>query len=213
MRRNVFFGLVFLGVFLMAVVPAVAANIDFDSITTPGFYDDITPGGAQGPVLAFPGLTFDGGVVMNETGWLNLATTKPNLYGSSDYLPLADNSLLPGVIKGTFTTVSDIIAMDVINGKAASTFTLKAYNAASVLLASASVALNAFGAGGEVGTLAIVKPGIKWFEVVSAQGAGHIDFAIDTVGYCQCPVVPVPGTLLLFGSVFMGLLGWRRLKS
>ncbi len=185
-----------------------AGIVDFDSIPASCCYADVTPGGARGPLLVFPGVTFDGGVVMDNTGWFDRETTAPNLYGTSDRFPLHDGSMLPGSITAVFTTPLSLVSLDVINGLSAATFTLSAYGAGSVFLGSRAISLATFTSPGDVGSLSLGGIGpIHSILLTSNQGAGNIDFAIDTVTFDP---VPEPGTLLLVGAGLTGLALRRR---
>lgn len=194
--------------------PASAAivTVDFDAIAATCCYAHVVPGGPRGPVLVFPDVTFDSGVVMSEDGWSGGATTAPNLYGTSDFIPLADSSLLPGFITGTFTGTVDSITLDIINGFGASVFTLSAYDVGDVLLDSDAIALAAFTTPGFVGSASVSGSGIKKFKVTSSQATRSIDFAIDTVVFDienGAAIIPEPTSLLLFGLGGLGA-GWMR---
>lgn len=184
--------------------------INFDSISAPCCFSSITPGGPHGPSLVYPSITFDGGVIMNgDSGWSGLQTSDPNLYGTSDFLELADDSNLPGYITGTFNTPVDTLSLDVINGFGASTFHVEVYDLLNALIGSVSVALPAFPNPLAVGSASFdLSNNIKWFKVSSGQTPGAIDFAIDTVAF-NVPV-PEPGTIILLGFGLIGILGLRR---
>ena len=188
-------------------VPAARADVvDFDSISATGFYADVVPGTGRGPHLDFQGVSFDGGVVMSGDGWLDMETSPQNLYGSCDYCPLADGSMLPGFITATFTSPVSSVSLDVINGLMAADFTLTAYDASNVAIGSTFVRLADFGDPGSVGTLSLSGP-ISWIRITSSQDPGAVDFAIDTVSFRP---VPEPATLALLGTGLATLAARRR---
>ena len=190
---------------------AWAGIVNFESIPSTCFFSDVTPGGPRGPLLSFPGVTFGGGVVMDD--FANLATTAPNLYGTSDFLQLADASVLPGSIAAVFSAPVSSVSLDVINGFGAATFTLSAYGAGSVFLSSAAIFLADNPNPGAVGSLALSGIGpIHSIRVESGQGTGNVDFAVDSVAFAVEPV-PEPGTLLLIGTGLTGLALRRRRRS
>jgi hypothetical protein len=188
-----------------------ATVIDFDSISATGYFDEVVPDTGRGPELILPEVTFDGGVVMSNDGWENLATTASNLYGTSDFARLNDGSLLPGSITAKFNTPITSLSLDVINGYFESDFYLKAFDASDNLLATTTVRLEDFENGSvRVGSVSLSIPsGFSSIKVLSSQNQGQIDFAIDTIEF-NTTAIPEPATMLLFGSGLIGVLGLRR---
>jgi hypothetical protein len=216
MRRKVLISLL-LGVLLILAgrLPGQADVVNFESILNPEYvYNSITPGTGFGPHLVFTGVTFDGGVVMNDYNWADLATTPDNLYATSNYNKLADNSYLPGTITATFDNLVSSVSLDIINGVGYSTakFTLSAYDASSSLLSSITISLDGWIPDYVVGNMAINQNGIKSIVVSSDQGS-FINFAIDTVNYTPIAGAPLPGAAWLLGSGLLSLAGWRRFRK
>lgn len=189
-------------VFFSATLKSEAVTIDFDYAPASCCFSDVIPGGLRGPSIVTPGYAIDGGVIMDNSGWAGLAPSAPNVYGTSDFSPLADSSLLPGFITIIFhplhTSVSSV-TLDVINGYAASIFTMSAFDIHGSMLGSSSTFLTSFDAPGSVGSLSFSGPIIYSLMITSAQGPGLIDFAIDNVNYISTPT-PEPSTLILLGA-------------
>jgi hypothetical protein len=180
--------------------------IDFDHVTAPPFYIDVTPGGALGPLLVFPEVTLDGGVILHNSGWADWSTSDPNIYATTDFAQLADGSILPGMISGTFNGLVSSISLDIANGFSASSFTLTAYDANDQVVDSDTVSLASFGSVGFDGALSVMGADIAWFAVTSDQAAGSKNFAIDTLTFQM--QLPAPGALALLGLA--GVVGVRR---
>jgi hypothetical protein len=195
--------------------PAQAATtIDFDSIAAPCCFGFVSPNTGQGPLLTFFGnVSINGGVVMENAAWAGLATTAPNLYGTSDFLALADGSFLPGAITITFATPVAGVTLDVINGFDAANFTLTAFDAGNGVIDADSMFLTAFFSGPtSVGNATVSGSGIAKLTITTDQPEGDVDFAIDTIVFNDGPAkepavpeqqVPGPATLALLG---LGLL-------
>ncbi|ODU01494.1 MAG: hypothetical protein ABS79_01550 [Planctomycetes bacterium SCN 63-9] len=188
--------------------------VDFDDVTAPAFLSDVTPGGDLGPDFT-RFATFGGGVVINDSAYDNEATSKANLYATSDLHRLADNSSLPGVISAQFAPSFGVngITLDIANGLSAGTFTLSAYGINNNLIDSVSIDLAAFGAGaGAVGTVSVFGSGITSFVVISNQRTGSVNFAIDTVRFLTA--VPEPSSLVLCGIAGVaGLVALKRRRT
>ena len=186
-----------LALFYVGTATAGTTNINFDEFKSPPVTCCYADTGVLGP-LVYPSVTVaDGGgtgFVMNNTGWNNMATSAPNLFGT-----------LTGTIFLNFTTPVSSLSLDVINGVfEVSTFTLDLYGPGAVLINSYSQTLNEYSSLGSVGHFAPGDSGI-----LQAVITGNGDFAIDTVSY---NAVPEPGTLLLLGSGIIGLAGVVRRK-
>ena len=192
---------------------AAVITVGFDEVTAPGSFAEVTPGGPLGPDLTYTFLSLSGGVILNgETGWAGLETSSPNLYGTSDFVQLDDASTLPGTITGTFDFQVDTLGFDLINGYGAGSFSVRVYDATDAMVGSATLGLLAYPGSGAVGSVFFSMPGqIKWFEVTSAQGAGSIDFGIDSLNYST--VVPEPATFALIGLGLIGLGAIRKFRS
>jgi hypothetical protein len=186
---------------------AAPVTVDFDSIAATCCYGDVIPNTGRGPQLTFGILQINNGVVMDNSGWNNLATTAPNLYGTSDYAALNDGSLLPGNIDMIFSSPVSNLGFDLINGFGAAAFTTYAFDSNGNILGFDIENLNCFGCGGEVAHVAFGFGGISEIAIISGQPTGSIDFAVDTITYNP---VPEPGTLMLLGTGLAGLWSQRK---
>lgn len=209
MRLRLFVAAAIAALCLGSVPSASAApiTVDFDSIAATCCYSDVTPNTGRGPQLTFGILQINNGVVMDNSGWSNLATTAPNLYGTCDYCTLADGSGLPGNIDMIFSGTVSSVDYDVINGSGAATFTSYAFDINGNTLGTNLLSLNCFGCGNEVGHVSFAASGIWQVVVLSGQGTGSIDFAVDTITYNS---IPEPGSLMLLGSGLIGLWSQRK---
>ena len=195
--------------------PALAGRVDFDSIAATGSFGDVVPGGPRGPLLVFPGITLDGGVVINSSlgggGIGDLATTAPNMYATSGDPFFVEGLHLPGYITGTFTTPATYIELDIIRGYETGIFTLTAYSGAT-WLAETSVLLGCiddFECAAPARRVSLSALGITSFTV--GGGGSPTVFAIDTVSFTANPE---PGSLLLLGIGLAGLAAFsRRLRQ
>jgi len=198
---------VMLGI-LVSSAPAAAEIINFGAINGPAFFNQVTPGGAQGPVLVFTGVTFNGGVVLNSSSILPpVAGQSPNYYSTSDSATLADGSHLPGVITATLTDPVPFVSFNVLNGDPhPSILTLSGFSAGGQLLATGTVSLDAFFSGpGELGSVSISAPGISEVTLTSDQPPGSVDFAVS-----QAAFVPEPATWVLLSVGAAAFVLYRR---
>jgi len=197
----------------LAAGPAQAqTTINFDNVTAPTYFSQVTPGGPEGPTLVYPTITLAGGVILNDSNFGMKATSKPNLYVTSDFFKLSDGSTLSGAIMGSFASpgLYNGITLDITNGNAASKFTLTAFNAGNTALASETLALNAFGSSSMTdGQFSLTSTSIDHFTVTTDQAAGNKDFAIDTVRLSTpAPAVPEASATVSFGLLLaLGLGG------
>jgi hypothetical protein len=205
---------------LLAFPTACLADfVSFDELPqfagAPPDFTDVTPGGKYGPAISVNGVSFIGGVVLNDSGYGLEATTQPNLYATTDYVMLADHSTLLGSITAALMNPASSVSLDIANGNTKADFTLSGYSACATLLAYDTISLNDFAFPGAVGLATISAPGIAFFTVTSGQGKGNIDFAIDTVSASTADV-PEPSRIAgLLGLGGMGVIGlaWRRRRS
>jgi len=184
---------------LLAWIPLAAGAVTITFDDTPGLApvaaEDVVPGTGFGPALDYSSVTIDGGIIaLAITPSDAAATTLPNLYATADFLPLADGTLLPGEITGSFASPVSSLSVDVGNGNVfPATITLTAYSGLSVV-DSESISLDIFGTPGSFfGSLSVAGPGITDFTVTSDQPAGSKAFSIDTLTF----PVPEPGSALL----------------
>jgi len=201
---------VLLGLFVFAFA-ASAAVMNFDGVTAPCCYNQVTPGGPLGPVVTDGFLSVNGGVILDgASGWAGKQTSSPNVYGTSDFLPLQDSSLLPGKITGTFDGPVTDLSFDIINGHLAASFTVNLYNASHGIIAMVVIPLDAYPGSGAVHHVGFSGySGIRSFEVLSGQGSGSIDFGIDTIDY----TVPEPSTFFLMSAGLLAIPMLRRIRN
>ncbi len=168
----------------------------------PAHFALVSTGGAFGPEIHVGGVTFNGGVVLNESAFAGEAATTSNLYATfNGHFLLQDGSSLPGIIAGTLASAATSISLDVFNGHSAANFTLTGFSAGNSIVASDTVFLTAFNSmapaqNSSVGSLNIGGPSIAYFTVTSNQGAGLTDFAIDTV---NITATPEPASIVMWG--------------
>lgn len=197
---------------LISASPAWALTITFDDVPglAPTSAGEVVPGGSFGPHLDFGEIVFDGGIIgLAITPFDEAATTLPNFLVTTDVVPLADGSVLPGEITAALTSPASDIRLDVGNGNVfPAAFTLTAFSGAAVV-GSDTVSLPGFGGTNAfVGELSVSAAAITSFLVTSTQPAGTKAFTIDTLGITFVPA-PAAAALIASGLVFLGY-GARR---
>ena len=173
---------------------ASAANVtvDFDEFTSPPV--TCCYGGPIVGPLVYPTVTVsagDGGTVMNGSGWQNEQTSGDNLFGT-----------LSGSIELSFTNPVSNLALDVLNGMGAATFTVDLYDANGNLFSSISNDLPNWPSAWHY---AYAGGGIS-----EALILGNGDFAIDTVTF-STGAVPEVSTwgMMCLGFAGLGFAGFR----
>lgn len=184
---------------------AIAGSVNFDNVTAPAFFADVP---SYAPTV-YPGVQFNNGVILNDSDYANMATTKPNLYATSDFDALGDGSFLPGNIDAVFSSVVSDVNFDLINGFGASTFNLFAFDSSGSTIYFNVVNLCAFGDTCSVAHINMNVPGISQVVIDSNQGTGLIDFATDTWTW-NSSTTPEPGTLVLLGTALTGFWSQRK---
>lgn len=199
-------------VLLVAVALAVGAlvtdarantvTINFDEFTSPPATCCYADTGVIGPLL-YPQVTITDadnlGYVMNSSGWDNMETSPPNLFGTTS-----------GTINLTFSVPVSNLSLDVINGTSASDFTLASFDASDNQLTSVTQYLNGFTSSGSTGRFSANSA-----DIWSATIVGNGDFAIDTISFdTGASPVPEPSSFVLlgFGLGGLALAAYRRKK-
>ncbi|MCP5059144.1 MAG: PEP-CTERM sorting domain-containing protein [bacterium] len=185
----------------MGILPRVATGvtITFDDTQTvaPSTFSAVQPGGPFGPTLDFGSVVISGGVIgLAVTPADQAATTLPNFYATTDFLALADGSMLSGTISGVFSGSVHSVSLDVSNGNVfAADFILTAFDGAAVV-GSDVVSLAGFANSGFVGLLSVSASSITSFTVTSTQPGSTKLFAVDTVVF---ETVPEPASTAFLG--------------
>ncbi len=175
---------------------AAPVTVNFDNVTAPGTFDQVTPGGPDGPTFTSGGITFTGGVVLDSTkNYDSLATSGKNIYATDDTATLKNGATLPGFIEGTFAKTQTFtnVSLDIIQGYAfPAQFTLSGYDSVGHLLTSDSVNLDGYlnSPYKQEANASINARDISYFTVTSNQASMDKAFAIDTVKVT--PAAPAP---------------------
>ena len=94
-------GVLVMGAAFPSGVSALTITFDDTVVLAPPSSLQAVPGGEFGPFLTMGPLTLDGGIIaLAITPSDRAATTPPNFYGTTDFLPLSDGTVLPGEITG-----------------------------------------------------------------------------------------------------------------
>jgi hypothetical protein len=199
--------------------------VDFDDVTAPDTFADVTPGGSGGPIYTQSGVTFDGGVVLDATHFDPNATSGRNIYITNNTVKLADGSTLSGYIRADFSASLGVtgVTLDITNERYANvTYMLAAFGAAGELIDSRMIDLTPLPTGGypnaTVGTVSVSGYGITSFQVTLSpfEYSGQpTSFAIDTVRLStDIPPrlsIPEPSSLTLCAAASLAGLGiWAR---
>jgi hypothetical protein len=189
--------------------------INFDDVSAPFAYRQVTPGGADGPVYSRSGVTFSGGVVLNSITFSPAADSPPNIYATTDIQGLADGSFLPGSISATLAPPRlgadvSLFVGNALFGFGPGTFTLTAFDASNHVLGSAAATL-AFNQGT---TLSVTAPGFTRFTVTTSQQFSQ-NFYIDSVNIDLVAAAPEPSTLAggVTGVALALGCAWRRRRA
>jgi len=83
----------------------------------------------------------EGRVVLDAGNFADAATTRTNIYVTSDIYPLGGGTLLPSTITGTFTSPQRFPRFDTTNGSNAANFTITVFNSARTAVSVSSVRL------------------------------------------------------------------------
>lgn len=168
---------------LSASASGQITTLGFDEVGAPGPFKFIVPGFDNGPLLQYPEVTLDGGVVLSDVLFGNSATTAPNIYATCDSCFLGDGSGLPGRIFGGFSRNVSAIGLDVYNGVGwgPGTFTLRAFDADRNMVAIDQVVAGPMGQPSFVQHLQLSGSAITSFEVTTDL-VGY-SFAIDTLQF------------------------------
>lgn len=192
--------------------------IDFDNVSAPGAFHQVPPGFANGPILNYPEVRVDGGVILLDVLFGNTATSGPNIYATCDTCGLGDTppSGLPGKVTGTFKQDVDQVSVDVINGVGGSgaSFTLTAFDTGGAVVSADTVSTGPAGGTNPSGHLVVSGSGIRSLEVTTTMSGGFT-FAVDTLEFRieGSPFTDLAGGIVGFHQTTPRLVGNGTLAS
>lgn len=186
--------------------------VNFDGVSAPGAFQQIFPGLANGPHLEYPGVTLDGGVILNDALFDGAATSGSNILASCDTCLLGDNppSGLPGVITGVFDAPITYIEFSTSNGTGqTATVSLRAFDAQGASLGGVDSQLGPQGSASDTSLVgySISSGDIASFTLELVGVVGYT-FAMDSLRFGD-----LPGAWGTFGTGLAGIQGVPQLTG